>query len=261
MQNRMYRVACAYLRGEHDRLDAVSQAILRAWEKHGGLRQPQYFDTWLIRILIRECIAIQRRQARVIPMDTLPDMPAPESPADTPLALREALSRLPEKLRVVLALYYMEGFNVAEISRILRISTGAVCSRLSRGSNARHAQGGNRMKREDWQAAYEPIPTALHTRVSSTLSQLDKEEKVMKRTIIRTLALALCAALLLCCTALALVNSDILKYLSGYNAELNEDQQRLLQSDFEQKTIQLGDVQVTLKEILADGYVWAIALE
>ena len=55
MQNRMYRVACAYLRGEHDRLDAVSQAILRAWEKHGGLRQPQYFDTWLIRILIREC--------------------------------------------------------------------------------------------------------------------------------------------------------------------------------------------------------------
>ena len=51
------------------------------------------------------------------------------------------------------------------------------------------------MKREDWQAAYGPIPDALHTRVSSTLSQLDKEEKVMKRTIIRTLALALCAAL------------------------------------------------------------------
>ena len=72
-------------------------------------------------------------------MDTLPDMPAPESPADTPLALREALSRLPEKLRVVLALYYMEGFNVAEISRILRISTGAVCSRLSRGRDQMRA--------------------------------------------------------------------------------------------------------------------------
>lgn len=71
-------------------------------------------------------------------MDTLPDMPAPESPADTPLALREALSRLPEKLRVVLALY-MEGFNVAEISHILRISTGAVCSRLSRGRDQMRA--------------------------------------------------------------------------------------------------------------------------
>ena len=47
------------------------------------------------------------------------------------------------------------------------------------------------MTREDWQAAYGPIPAALHTRVSSTLSQLDKEEKVMKRAMIRTLALAI----------------------------------------------------------------------
>ena len=46
---------------------------------------------------------------------------------------------LPEKLRVVLALYYMEGFNVAEISRILRIRTGAVCSRLSRGRDQMRA--------------------------------------------------------------------------------------------------------------------------
>ena len=72
-------------------------------------------------------------------MDTLPDMPAPESPADTPLALREALSRLPEKLRVVLALYYMEGFNVAEISHILRSSPGAGCARLSRGRDQMRA--------------------------------------------------------------------------------------------------------------------------
>lgn len=139
MQDRMYRVACAYLRGEHDRLDAVSQAILRAWEKHGGLRQPQYFDTWLIRILIRECIAIQRRQARVTPVDALPDMPAPDGQADTRLALREALGRLPEKLRTVLVLYYMEGFDVAQVARILHISKGAVCSRLSRGRDQMRA--------------------------------------------------------------------------------------------------------------------------
>lgn len=133
MQNRMYRVACAYLRGEHDRLDAVSQAILHAWEKHGSLRQPQYFDTWLIRILIRECIAIQRRQARLTPVDALPDMPAPDRPPDTRLALREALTLLPEKLSIVLVLYYMEGYDVAQVGRILHISAGAVCSRLSRG--------------------------------------------------------------------------------------------------------------------------------
>lgn len=72
-------------------------------------------------------------------MDTLPDMPAPESPADTPLALREALSRLPEKLRVVLALYYMEGLMAAEISISCASAPGAVCSRLSRGRDQMRA--------------------------------------------------------------------------------------------------------------------------
>ena len=81
------------------------------------------------------------------------------------------------------------------------------------------------MKREDWQAAYEPIPTALHTRVSSTLSQLDKEEKVMKRTIIRTLALALCAALSLSLLAACLdkVSPQIIRgctFLGGCTLEI-----------------------------------------
>jgi RNA polymerase sigma-70 factor, ECF subfamily len=133
LQNRMYRIACAYLRGEHDRLDAISQAILRAWEKQAGLRHVQYFDTWLIRILIRECIAIQRKQARLMPVETLPDAPTEDNHADISITLREALDALPEKLRIVIVLYYMEGLSVSDVSRALRISVGAVCSRLSRG--------------------------------------------------------------------------------------------------------------------------------
>ena len=128
MQDRMYRVACAYLRGEHDRLDAVSQAILRAWEKHGGLRQPQYFDTWLTRILIRECVNIQRRQKRVTPVDALPEsMAAADSGGE---ALCAALDELPQKLRTVAVLHYMEGYTVAETAQILRVPKGTVCSRL-----------------------------------------------------------------------------------------------------------------------------------
>lgn len=142
MQNRMYRIACAYLHGEHDRLDAVSQAILHAWEKPGSLRQQQYFDTWLIRILIRECIAIERKEARTLPVASLPEHPAPDTMTDAQLALKDALNVLPEKLRIVMVLHYMEymeGFSVAEIAHILRISSGAVCSRLSRGRDQMRA--------------------------------------------------------------------------------------------------------------------------
>ena len=73
MQTSLYRVAASYLRGEADRLDAVSEAIARAWEKRGTLRDERFFKTWMTRILIRECIAITRRQKRAVPVETLPE--------------------------------------------------------------------------------------------------------------------------------------------------------------------------------------------
>ena len=52
----MYRVAKSMLQNEQDCADAAQQAILHAWERLNTLRRPQYFKTWLIRILINECI-------------------------------------------------------------------------------------------------------------------------------------------------------------------------------------------------------------
>ncbi len=70
-QGSLYRVAGeSYLRGESDRLDAVAEAIARAWEKRRTLRDEALFTTWLTRILIRVCVDItQRRQKRMIPTD------------------------------------------------------------------------------------------------------------------------------------------------------------------------------------------------
>ena len=44
--------------------------------------------------------------------------------------LREALSQLPQKLRTAVVLHYMEGYDVSELSRLLRIPRGTVTSRL-----------------------------------------------------------------------------------------------------------------------------------
>ncbi len=133
MQGGMYRMAAAYLHGEHDRLDAISDAILKAWQKQNGLRNEQYFETWLMRILIRECIAIQRKQRRMIPVEQMPDRPDEASGGEEGYMLRCALQEIPEKLRLPLLLHYMENCGVDEIARILGISRGAVCARLSRG--------------------------------------------------------------------------------------------------------------------------------
>ena len=91
-QGRLYRVARGYLRQEADCLDAVSEAIARAWQKLATLREERYFDTWLMRILIRECVNIQRRQKRVAPMETLPERASIPSENE---ALRAALRKTP----------------------------------------------------------------------------------------------------------------------------------------------------------------------
>lgn len=129
MQGSLYRVAASYLRGEGDRLDAVAEAIARAWEKRETLRDEALFSTWMTRILIRVCVDIQRRQKRMTPVDTLPETPTGE---DSCAALREAVDSLPQKLRTMVVLYYMEGYDVQEIARIMGTTKGAVCAGLSR---------------------------------------------------------------------------------------------------------------------------------
>ena len=94
LQTSLYRVARSYLRGEHDCLDAVSEAICKAWQKLPSLRDEARFKTWLTRILIRECINIQRRQKRITPVETV--AVSGEAPADA-FELMQALDALPHR--------------------------------------------------------------------------------------------------------------------------------------------------------------------
>lgn len=131
LQSSLYRVAASYLRGDSDRLDAVSEAIARAWEKRHTLRDEGLFRTWITRILIRECVNIQRRQKRSVPVDVLPE--AESEPEDERIAaLRDALAQLPQRQRTMTVLHYMEGYDVREVAGIMGTTKSAVCAGLSR---------------------------------------------------------------------------------------------------------------------------------
>lgn len=129
MRTGMYRVAASYLRGEADRLDAVSEAIAKGWEKRGTLRDERLFTTWMTRILIRECINIQRKQRRMTPVDTLPEQAAGEMEIS---GLEEAIDRLPQRQRTMVVLHYIEGYDVREIAAMMTTTKSAVCAGLSR---------------------------------------------------------------------------------------------------------------------------------
>lgn len=144
LQGSLYRVAASYLRGESDRLDAVSEAITRAWEKRHTLREATLFRTWITRILIRECVNIQRKQKHSVPVEQMPET-ASEDEDERVTALREALERLPQRSRTMVVLHYMEGYDVRETARIMGTTKGAVCAGLARARNSLRRMIGEEM--------------------------------------------------------------------------------------------------------------------
>jgi len=130
MKKTLYHVACGILRSEADREDAVQECILKAWEKRDSLKNGAAFRSWVTRILINECYDICRRSSKIIVMDELPEAVAPEMDNRD---LRDAIGKLEDIYRLPILLFYVEGFSIREISRILQIPEGTVKSRLHAG--------------------------------------------------------------------------------------------------------------------------------
>ena len=124
----LYRLAQSILRHPADAQDAVQQAVLQAWLHMAHIRAGSE-KSYLARIVINECHNIQRSRRRTVPVPEFPDRAVPSSGL---AELRDAVNRLPEKLKVPFLLVYMEGFTAQEAAGVMGITLFAVKSRLKR---------------------------------------------------------------------------------------------------------------------------------
>lgn len=130
MQN-MYKTAGAILINDEDIADAVSETILACWENMHSLKEDRFFKTWMTRILVNKCNDIIRKRQYYLDYD-MPEEPYNDTGFEN-AEWKEALSTISEKYRLVMVLYYIEGFSTGDISGILDIPEGTVRSRLARG--------------------------------------------------------------------------------------------------------------------------------
>lgn len=128
---KMYRIAKAMLRDETNIEDAIQTTILKAYENIKKLKKEDFFQTWLIRILINECNNIIRSYKKIIVIEDHDNsMVAFDRYEDIDLC--NAIQSLTEELRAVTVLYYYEDMNQESIATLLEIPKGTVKSRLSR---------------------------------------------------------------------------------------------------------------------------------
>ncbi len=123
---KLYKTALLYLGSEAMAADALDEAVYKALRGHKKLRQPEFFDTWITRILINACHDERKRQKRLAPQEELPENAAEQFDA---LPLRDAVRKLPQELKEIVILRYFAGYTLREASEALEVPQGTAASR------------------------------------------------------------------------------------------------------------------------------------
>jgi RNA polymerase sigma-70 factor (ECF subfamily) len=146
-QERLLRLCERLLGDAEESRDAAQEVFLKAFCKAGDVRPQGQVYTWLYRIAVNHCLNKLRRRRLVRflrwddPAEEAPAFDPPDGAADPAAVLearrqwqmtRQAIARLPENQRLVLTLVRFEGLSYREVAEVLRITEGAVESRLFR---------------------------------------------------------------------------------------------------------------------------------
>lgn len=147
----LYKTALVRLENEHDALDAVQEAIFKAFSNIGTLRENRFFKTWIIRILLNECYNIEKYKKKVVSLDTFADCAEHDSESSCieHMDIRNITSKLDVIYREVIDLRYNHDLKLEDIALVLDIPLGTVKSRINKAHSLLRAQlGTNYLNKE-----------------------------------------------------------------------------------------------------------------
>ena len=132
--DRLHAVAQRILRDVDLAEDATQQALLTIWRDLPQLRDPERFDGWSYRLLVRACYAEGRRTRRWTPSLRVLPTAAVEADGSTSVIDRDQLERGFRRLsidhRAVVVLHHYLDMPVDQVASTLGLPAGTVRSRL-----------------------------------------------------------------------------------------------------------------------------------
>jgi RNA polymerase sigma-70 factor, ECF subfamily len=131
------RVAYGVLKNPQDAEETAQEAFARAYRRFSQLRDRTRFRAWLIRMTWRLAIDRWRSDRRRVAREQTSVASQVERTSEQVASDNErsnrlwaAIDDLPEKLRIVIVLGAIQGYDVREVSQLLDIPEGTVKSRL-----------------------------------------------------------------------------------------------------------------------------------
>lgn len=128
----LYRIAFTYVKNKEDALDIVGETIYKAYISMKKLKEPQFFYTWLTRILINCAMDHIRKHKRIVPIENeIAGYEALNGRDSVELLdLYNAVDRLEPKYKTIVILKYFQDFTLVQISEVLECPVGTVKTHL-----------------------------------------------------------------------------------------------------------------------------------
>lgn len=147
----VFRVALSYAKTKEDAEDVLQNVFLKLLTKRVKFEDDEHIRKWLIRVAVNECNSLWssfwRKNVEYINRmeEGITFQNADYSD------LYDAIKVLPAKLRIVLHLFYYEGYRTKEIADLLHIREATVRSRLTRARKLLKSQLG------EYESEYSPF--------------------------------------------------------------------------------------------------------
>ena len=137
----VYHLAYRTLREIEEAKDAAQEAWIKSYRALASFRPGAKFATWIFTICYRVCcdrLAKRKRYSGEEPPDFADPTDGPERAfenAEEAARLRAAIEALPEKYRVVITLFHLQGKQYEEIAAVLGLPLGTVKTHLFRAKD------------------------------------------------------------------------------------------------------------------------------
>ena len=131
----LYRFALCLMRNKQDAEDAVSEAVLKAFENIRKLKDENAFKSWIFTITANTCKSRLREAAKKRNEsieESLSNTPAEEIDYGLSIDVRRAFTVLNEEEQTIIGLSVFGGYNSKEIGQMLGLKDNTVRSKKLR---------------------------------------------------------------------------------------------------------------------------------
>ncbi|WP_188455345.1 sigma-70 family RNA polymerase sigma factor [Virgibacillus oceani] len=131
---KLYKTAFLYVRNKEDALDVLQETIYKAFISIEQVKEPQFFNTWLTKILIRTAYDVLRKRKIVVFDEKLISNKSDDSIRDVEgkMDVINAISCLSKNYQTVIILYYYHDLTIQQIAETMEKPDNTIKTYLRR---------------------------------------------------------------------------------------------------------------------------------